>query len=414
MSYIKQTWNDNDATTPLSAARLSNIEQGIFNAQTSADAAKALGPNWVAATNAPTALKNGILNAGGLVCNGTNDNVNINNALAAYKTVFLTEGTFTLGGSITPVQQNTLIGSGYGTRITGISSLSAPFISIANASASVDRIRITQLYLDGSNVSSTNCHGITVNPTSSTGAIIATEAGVALDNLFIKSMPGDGIQYTGSLAGGGQVARIYIYGCGGRGFYTSSIEGSLNQLHVENCVNNGLMFDTGSADWRVNNVKASGNTLDGFLINGSRHNLVNVEAQDNKQAGFRFIGTQCSLTGFTADSNGQTNAGKHCGVEVGLNTNNTTGATTATGGTGISISGGQAWDRNPAGTRTQRSGIRVRSSVAGLTLVSVDTGDQAGSLFNATNGIEFLTPSDITATTNTVLANSHRVRVSSV
>lgn len=414
MPYIKQTWNDNDTTTPLSASRLSNIEQGIFNAQASADAKKALGPNWVAAANAPQSLRDGISNAGGFLCNGSGDQVNINNALAAFKTVFLTEGTFTLGGSITPGQQNTLIGSGYGTKIAGVSSLSAPFISIASGTTSVDRIRITQLYLDGSGISSTNCHGITVNPTVSTGAIITTEAGVALDNLLIKSMPGDGIQYTGSLAGGGQVARVYIWGCGGRGFYTSSTEGSLNQLHVENCTNNGVMFDTGSAGWRVNGVKSSLNTLDGFLINGSRHNLVNVEAQDNKQAGFRFLGSQCSMTGFTADSNGQTNVGKHCGVEVGLNTNNTTGATTATGGTGISISGGQAWDRNPAGTRTQRSGIRVRSSVTGLTLVGVDTGDPAGSLFNATNGIEFLAPSDVVAVTNMVSAVSHRVRLSSV
>lgn len=409
MPYTKQTWNDNDPTTPLSASRLAYLETGVQQAQATADVQKALGPNWVAASNAPSTLKNAISAAGGFLCSGSGDQTQVNAALAAFKTVFLTEGTFTLSDTVTLTQQGSIIGSGYGTKITGTSSLAKPFFTVTT-----DRVRLTQMYLDGTGIASTSCHGIQVNPTVSTGFIITTEAGIALDNLFIKTMPGDGIQYTGSLAGGGQVARVYIYGCGGRGFYTSSVEGSLNQLHVENCTGNGVMFDTGSADWRVSNVKAAGNTIDGFLINGSRHNLVNVEAQDNKQAGFRFIGTQCSLTGFTADSNGQTNTGKHCGVEVGLNTNNSTGATTATGGTGISISGGQAWDRNPAGTRTQRSGIRVRSSVAGLTLVGVDTGDPAGSLFNATNGIEFLTATDVTATTNMVSAISHRVRVSSV
>lgn len=403
MAYTKQTWNDNDPTTPVSAARLAHLEDGIQAAQTAADNAKALGPNWVAASNAPTALKNGILNAGGSVCTGTNDHTTINNAFAVYKTVFLTEGTFTFGGSLIPVQSGSLIGSGIGTVIRGVSGLASPLISVT-----ADRVRISQLYINGTGTS-TSCHGISVAPSSSSGFLYGTESGTALDNLLIAGVGGDGIRYTGTFAGGGQVARVYLYGCGGKGFYTSSVEGSLNQLHVENCGSHGLMFDTGSAGWRVSNVKASANVGDGFFVNGSRQNLANVEAQDNQSAGFRLIGNAITLSGFTADSNSQTHVGFYSGVEVGLTAAfPSTTAAALPGGTDITLSGGQAWDRNPAGTRTQRSGIRVRANAVGLSIMGVTTGDTAGTLFNATNGIEFVQASDAAALTNCIYAISNR------
>lgn len=39
MAYVKQTWNDGDPDTPLSAARLSHIEDGLSDAANVADSA---------------------------------------------------------------------------------------------------------------------------------------------------------------------------------------------------------------------------------------------------------------------------------------------------------------------------------------------------------------------------------------
>ena len=55
MAYEKQTWTDGDAATPLSAARLTHIEDGIAAADTAALAA----PLWGQVQNKPSVIAAG-------------------------------------------------------------------------------------------------------------------------------------------------------------------------------------------------------------------------------------------------------------------------------------------------------------------------------------------------------------------
>lgn len=59
MAYTKQTWQDNDTTKPLSAARLNYIEQGIFDAHTIATAATVVDVGAVTNLPALTGIADG-------------------------------------------------------------------------------------------------------------------------------------------------------------------------------------------------------------------------------------------------------------------------------------------------------------------------------------------------------------------
>jgi len=71
----------------------------------------------VAASDAPSDLKN----RADYVCDGSDDQVEINNALSNAKKVILTVGTFHLSGDITIPSYTTLFGSGWGTLVSGSS-----------------------------------------------------------------------------------------------------------------------------------------------------------------------------------------------------------------------------------------------------------------------------------------------------
>lgn len=408
MPYTPQTWNDNDTTTPLSAARMTHIEQGVFTAQSTAEQVMGFGPNWVAASNAPAYIRQAVAAAQGVVATGTNDHTTINTALASYKSVYLTEGTFVFGGSAALPSARSVFGSGTATKVTGVSGQSAPLFTIAT-----DQARLSSMWIDGTGTTS-SCHGVDVNVTSSSGFAFGVDASPQLDNLILSNVQGDGVRIQGTYAKSGKVARVHVFNAAGRGFYLNSGGGSIDQCAALNCGSHGFMLDTSSTNWRVNNSKAYFNTVDGFNVAGQRHTLTCVEAQDNKQSGFRLVCTQSSLVGFLADSNSwasaNANTNLHSGVEVGRNADGT-----STGGLDITITGGQAWDRNDSSRgRAQRSGIRVRTGARGLSIIGVTTGDSTGSLYNVTAGIEFDTAGDATNAANSIYAINNRIAIKSI
>lgn len=408
MPYTPQTWNDNDTTTPLSAARLTHIEAGITAAQSAAETISAFGPNWIAASNAPAAIRQAVAAANGVVAAGSNDHSTINTALGTYKTVYLTEGTFVFGGSVPVASAHSVFGSGSGTKVTGASGLASSFFTIA-----ADEARVSSLWLDGTGTTS-SCHGVDVNVTTSSGFAFGIDACPQLDNLILSNIQGDGVRMQGTVNRSGKLTRVHVYGAAGRGFYLNSPGGSIDQCAAVSCGSHGFMVDTLGTNWRITNARAYSNTLDGFYVLGQRHTLTGVEAQDNKLAGFRLVCTQSNLLGFVADSNSwatsNANTNLYSGVEVGRNSDGT-----FTGGMDISISGGQAWDRNDSSRgRAQRSGIRVRTGALGLSIVGVTTGDSTGTLYNVTKGIEFDTAADQTNAANAIYAINHRVAIKSI
>lgn len=369
-------------------------------------AAGGYGPNWVAASNAPAAVKNAVLAGGGAVASGSADNAVIAARLATYQAVYLTEGDFTISSTIVMPQGRTLAGSGVrATRLNGASGLSGSFISITSDHTMVTRMTI-------SSGSETAAHGIDAAITSQTGFTTGADGCTVLSELVLRNIKGDGIRMTGYNNRDSKTYNVHVWNATGRGFFFDCPDGSAQQIVAGTCGSHGVEIGTGSANWRITNAKSWYSDGDGFLVQSVRHTLVNVEAQDNMLAGIRILGYLVTVNGFLADSNsfdgGTGLQNVHSGVEVGRTSSGTT-----SGGGNVVLANGQAWDKNEGSRgRMQRSGIRLRSTVRDLILIGVSTGNGlGGSHSNYTEGIEFDNPSDITHSSNIVWAASHSVIV---
>ncbi|TXG77816.1 hypothetical protein E6P97_00960 [Patescibacteria group bacterium] len=360
------------------------------------------GPNWVAASNAPTAIKNAVTASGGYVCTGSADHSVINTALGAYGAVYLTEGDFSISGSINMPQGRALLGSGIrATRLNGASGLTGQFISITSDHTQVSRMTIS--------ATGQTANGIDANVTSQSGFTTGADACVVLNELVLRNIGGNGIMMRGSNNRDSKIQNIHVWNATGSGYIISCPDGSMMQCIAGTCGNHGFEV-TSASNWRISQCKSWFSDADGFYLNGTRCIFESLEAQDNALAGIRMVGNLCTLTNFTADSNsyeGSANDNVHSGLEIGRLADGSN-----SGGYSITVNGGQAWDKNEASRGyKQRAGVRVRSGVRSLTLIGVDTGDPTGTHHNVTDGIIFDTPSDINHATNTVIARSHAVRM---
>ena len=363
------------------------------------------GPNWVASSTAPAAVRTAVTNSGGSVADGTADNVEINAALATYKAVYLTEGTFNIAATITLPQATAIHGSGIGaTQILSAAGVSGSLFSITS-----DHCTISRMTISGNGQTA---DGINANVTASTGFTTGQDACTMLFELVLRNIVGDGIIMQGFNNREGKLYNIHVWNATGRSYYLNCPDGSIQQCISGTPGGNGFELGTSASNWRITNCKSWYSNADGFLIQGVRHLLTGLEGQDNAFAGIRILGSLIALEGFTADSNsyeGTLYDNVHSGLEIGR-----TSAGTNSGGYNITVSGGQSWDKNE-GSRgyKQRSGIRVRSGARDLTIVGVDTGDPAATHHNATAGIEFDAPADLNDSSNNILAISHDVRIAS-
>lgn len=360
------------------------------------------GPNWVAASGAPTAIKNAVSAAGGYVCDGTGDQAEIMTALSAYEAVYLTEGTFNIASSINMPQGRALLGSGIrATRLNGASGLSGQFISITS-----DHTQVARMTISGNGQTA---NGIDANVTSQAGFTTGADACVVLNELVLRNIGGDGVIMRGSNNRDSKIQNIHVWNASGSGYIISCPDGSMMQCIAGTCGNHGFEV-TAASNWRISQCKSWFSDADGFYLNGTRCIFESLEAQDNAQAGIRMVGNLCTLTNFTADSNsyeGEANNNVHSGLEIGRLANGTN-----SGGFSITVNGGQAWDKNEASRGyKQRAGVRVRSGVRSLTLIGVDTGDPTGTHHNVTDGIIFDNVNDLQNDTNTVIARNHAKRL---
>ena len=368
--------------------------------------ASGVGANWVAASNAPVAMRTAIAAAGGAVCTGTNDHTAILAKLAAYGAVYLTEGDFSIGGSIVMPQGRSLIGSGIrSTRLNGASGLSGQFISIVSDHSEVSRMTISA----GSEAAGT--HGIYINVTSQTGFTTGADACYWLSYIVTRNVKGDGIRVEGSNARDGKMQMIHSWNSVGRGFYLNCADGSGSHLVAGTSGLAGIELGTSAGNWHLVNCKSWFSDADGILVQGVRHTLDICEAQDNQLAGIRLLGNILTANGLTADSNSYDNSGAtdltnvHSGIEIGR-----TAAGATSGSFDIQGTGWQSWDKSEAGRGyKQRSGIRVRSGARGVSVIGFTTGDPAGTHHNVTAGIEFDSPADQTHASNVFIGVNHHV-----
>lgn len=361
-----------------------------------------MAPFWVAANDAPAALKASVNSGGGLVCDGTDDQADILSALSTYKSVALTEGNFAINDTVTVPQGKRLHGSGArATMLVGAAGLSggAPFLFVDDEWAAIDNLGI-----DGG--ASSAAPGIQAAVTSNAGFTTGSEANLVFHNIMMRNVGGIGLEMSGTYNRDSKISHIHIWNCGGSGVDISCPDGSINQLIVGSAGLHGL-YAHGASNWRLQNVKTWYSDGDGFWLAGERFDLANCEAQDNLWAGFRITGNFHDFTSCKADSNswdtGAANANLYSGFEVGR-----TQAGGTAGGFDINFAGCQAWDKNE-GSRgySQRSGWRMRSGTRRLSIVGCGTGNSAGSLHNVSNGLEWDTAGDATHASNAILMNNH-------
>jgi len=371
------------------------------------------GPNWVAAADAPAALRTAVTAAGGTVIGsvGTNAATAINSKLSSYKHVMLSEGTFSVSGTITVPQGRTLQGSGNpATEIRAISGITSRILY-----ATADKITICDLFVNG-NGQGSNVVGIEVNVSSNSGFFSqqTNEACTVLHDIQIDGNTGDGVVMSGYYNRDSKLYNIDVHNSGGDGFYITCPDGTLSQCVAGTPGGHGFIFD-GAANWRAVNCKAWYSDGCGWIIGAStataRIGLIGCEAQDNEQAGFRILRSNAPmLTGCVADSNSNTsgNAGVYSGFEVYCTGSSATGAYV---GGGAVLSGCIAYDKSEGGRGYRQAyGFRFGQGLRYATAMGCGTGDNDAH-HNATGGVLFNTGSDQTHSSNLIAINSHGSRV---
>lgn len=380
-------------------------------------AASGPGPNWVASSTAPAALKAAVLAAGGVVCDGTADEADVVTKLAAYNDVVLTEGDYAWAASVTVGKGKSLhsLGGPRTARLMGAAALTTGQFILVNS----ENAFVAGLYIK-KNAANAVVDGIVLNIPSGTGFDSGGES-----KTVIRDCIADGVHIGYSAAGNSaQDTKLYnltAKACTQYGFWIDSPDGNMLHCTAGSIVGpgdgtgHGFVFTSNSASWHVGLCKAWFCKGDGWYIRGVRHYMVGIEGQDCSYAGIRMNAFFSTIIDPIADSNSYTNGntfaqnGLHAGIEVGL-----TQAGAKQGGDSCTLIGGHSWDKNE-GSRgyAQKYGIWIKATINGLTILGLYTGDPADTHKNITDGAFFANVNDITRATNNILFMNHNVRVSS-
>lgn len=294
------------------------------------------------------------------ICDGVNDEVEINAAIAALPAsggkVMLSEGLFTIAATITLSDRVTLQGQGRSTKIFLANGSDTDMIDI-DAVAS-EHYAVRDLLLDGNKANQASGHGISLSQNDA-GADPWTHSNAwpLIDNVFIAYCKDDGLRVYGTSQYNPPAYHLKVvitYKCDGNGFNIGSADMTLTDCITLNCGLGGYVVGVlGSAgNTHMIDCKASGSgqitaaSGIGFKIASTRGVYVGCSAQDCKDAGFEIGNTDSQLFGCKADSNGLT-TGRQPGFEV------------LAGGSRTLFSGCSALDRNTGEARKQSYGLTV-------------------------------------------------------
>lgn len=237
MAFTPKSWqNAPNATTPLSAAALIDLETRL-SAYT--DLVGLGGPPAlvVAATGAPTAVKN----RADYVCDGTADDVEINAAIAAgstsYGAVILSAGVFTVDAMIEIDRDNfTLWGQGRATTIKRSASFSGSYmIKVHRTSQSrpAARVRLEGFRIDG--------QGLGTQDT--TVGIYMQAYRSVIREVQVQTVNSHGIHilpFSSWNAYGTFVRNCRITDCGGAGAKMASADTGIEGCEISNCCGPGV------------------------------------------------------------------------------------------------------------------------------------------------------------------------------
>lgn len=229
MPYTKNTWVDNNAIFPLSAARMNNLE-------TQYDAALATAATMFAGKS-PTVLN--VRDFGAKGDGVTDDTVALQAAFAAatgpYFSIIVPPGTYLCSGVLAIVQPKTsVLGSGEGVSMIVSTSTTADVITV------------------GTNAIYTHIDGLSINrvATNPTG--------------------GFGIHFLGGSSGSySKLTNLYLRQHARGVHLTSSTYGFMSKVVVEACVVDGVFITNdsqGACQWQITDCLSQANGGDGWRV----------------------------------------------------------------------------------------------------------------------------------------------------
>lgn len=303
----------------------------------------------VASKDMPLAIKN----AADYVCDGTNDEVEINSAIAAAAgqggrgKVQLTGGVFNLSGSILVRTGVWLAGSGALTELKAI-SLSA----VTGAGTEVAMIKlfdinthvvcVSDMYINGNFASGGSGHALCFESATSgddqTGyPNFDPDPDCAIRNLYINGFSNgtgrNGLHLKTDMRGT-IIQNCQMRNFSGNGIFMDSTPDShISNVHLGGAAGSGYMISGGNV--KLTNCKAFYCETWGFNITSGRGSLTGCEAQDNVN-GVRIASANVAVAGLIVDTSQTTSleiAANHASVTGLLCFNRGSGryATTASG-----------------------------------------------------------------------------------
>jgi hypothetical protein len=197
------------------------------------------------------------------VCDGTDDQVEINAAIAALPTaggrVLLLEGTFNITGQIQPKANTTLMGQGQGTILKAASTISSSLYMIYINQ--VDHVEISRMQFDGNDTSGHGQEVIGVFVKNDSDYLLinhcyfyrmkdsVSEDGYGsndyfwIDHCVIDDISDDGIDF--NYANCGMITNCIITNCGDNGIDTErSMRVIISNNVIENCGGHGIEWES--------------------------------------------------------------------------------------------------------------------------------------------------------------------------
>ncbi len=267
----------------------------------------------VAASDAPA----GIQAAAHYVCNGTDDQAEINQAIAYLGTVGgqiqLSPGTFNCGGAIRLNRRVMLVGAGRATILKAIGSWTAfdgtsSGAVIEPVDAGIDKTAIASLAINGNRWSGGDVKGIYYNITTDANFDEGPDAAHYFSDIYIYHTRQHGFHIAGERMRGNNISRLRVYNVGeegvteAHGFYVDCPDSFFSQC--ESGSSSGSGFYAKGGNLHFTNCKSWYSDLSGWQIRTVRGQYAACEAQDNEQHGFYITAGPNSLTSCHADSNG--------------------------------------------------------------------------------------------------------------
>lgn len=279
----------------------------------------------VAASDARASVKSAVLAAGGYVCDGTADQVEINAAIGDIPAnkggrIILSEGTFNLTGTIILEKPGVAI---VGMNKAPPDSFNKRGGTLLKWTGATNGIMFRSSHsgdTDNNTWTLLRDLGFDGNQVAGVRAIRWRTQWSTLENISIYDCGGDGVSAEGfpGLTGGGArqlfdntYRALTIKGCGGIGFngVVFAGDGQMYDIVVSSCDGGGAYTGGASCQWMNNHFYGNGNY--GFRVPGgaARTKLLNTKIEHSGEGAILWEGAQGILNGCSFQGNGTAGAG---------------------------------------------------------------------------------------------------------